>query len=96
MMWALVPLTPNDDTAARRRCPLRAHARPCVNSRTVPHDQSTCGDGSSACSVLGKKPCPIDSTILMMPATPAAACVCPKFDLIEPSHSGCSANRSCP
>src|ERR1700730_4152170 len=72
---ALVPLTPNDDTAARRRCPLRARGRLCVNSRTVPDDQSTCGDASSACSVLGKTPCPIDSTILMRPAPPAAACV---------------------
>ncbi|CAM5744314.1 hypothetical protein SALBM311S_01337 [Streptomyces alboniger] len=27
-------------------------------------------------------------TILMTPVTPAAAWVCPRFDLTEPSHSG--------
>jgi hypothetical protein len=30
-------------------------------------------------------------TIFMTPATPAAAWVWPMLDLIEPSHSGCSA-----
>ena len=32
-----------------------------------------CGDGLSACSVFGQRPCCIASTILMTPATPAAA-----------------------
>ena len=34
------------------------------------------------------------STILITPATPAAACVWPRFDLIEPSHSGSSARAA--
>ena len=32
----------------------------------------------------------------MIPATPAAAWAWPTFDLIEPSHSGCSAIFSLP
>ena len=40
------------------------------------------------CSVRGSTPCRIASTILITPATPAAACVCPMFDFTEPSHSG--------
>ena len=39
----------------------------------------------------GSTPCCSASTILITPATPAAAWVCPMFDFTEPSHSG----RSC-
>ncbi|GAA5615842.1 hypothetical protein Spla01_07059 [Streptomyces platensis] len=35
-------------------------------------------------------------TIFMTPATPAAAWVCPRLDLIAPSHKGWSAGRSWP
>ena len=35
-------------------------------------------------------------TILITPATPAAAWVCPMLDFTEPSHSGRSAGRSWP
>src|SRR5580692_4485813 len=35
-------------------------------------------------------------TILMIPATPAAACACPMFDFTDPSHSGRPSGRSCP
>ncbi|PSK61881.1 hypothetical protein B0E53_06217 [Micromonospora sp. MH33] len=35
-------------------------------------------------------------TILMTPATPAADWLCPRFDLIEPSHSGSPPSRSWP
>ncbi len=35
-------------------------------------------------------------TILITPAIPAAAAVCPMFDFTEPSHSGRSADRSRP
>ena len=47
-------------------------------------------DGSSTCRVRGSTPCRIAITILITPATPAAAWVWPMFDLTEPSHSGCS------
>ncbi len=73
--WAFVPLMPNDETAARRGRPVSGQARLSVTSSTSPADQSTCGVGSSTCSVLGTTPWRIASTILMMPATPAAACV---------------------
>ena len=42
---ALVPLIPNDDTPARRGRPSTGHATASVSSRTLPADQSTCGDG---------------------------------------------------
>src|SRR5580692_11104757 len=35
-------------------------------------------------------------TILMIPATPAAAWACPMFDFTDPSHSGRPSGRSCP
>ncbi|GAA5708303.1 hypothetical protein Save01_09188 [Streptomyces avermitilis] len=35
-------------------------------------------------------------TILITPATPAAACVWPMLDFSDPSHSGCPAGRSWP
>ncbi len=72
---AFVPLTPNDDTPARRTRPVSGHAQSSVTNATAPDDQSTCGVGSSTCNVLGTTPCRIDSTILITPATPAAACV---------------------
>ena len=44
---ALVPLTPNADTPARRGRPVSGQARASVSSSTAPADQSTCGVGSS-------------------------------------------------
>ena len=52
--------------------------------------------GSSACRVRGSTPCRIARTILITPATPAAAWVWPMFDFTEPSHSGRSSARSWP
>ena len=72
MRWALVPLTPNADTPARRGCPAGGQGTAPVSSRTDPDDQSTCGEGSSACNVGGSTPCCSASTILITPATPAA------------------------
>ncbi|CAM5607242.1 putative protein OS=Streptomyces antimycoticus OX=68175 GN=SANT12839_037260 PE=4 SV=1 [Streptomyces antimycoticus] len=85
---------PNQDTAARRGRPVSGHSICSVSSDTAPADQSTCGDGSSTCRVRGSTPCRIDSTILMIPATPEAAWVWPRLDLTEPSHRGRSASRS--
>ena len=93
---AFVPLTPNPDTAARRGRPVSGHARASVRSDTAPLDQSTNGDGSSACRVRGSTPCRSACTILITPVTPAAAPVCPMFDLAEPRYRGRSAGRSCP
>ena len=86
--WALVPEMPNDETAARRGWPFCSHVSPSCRSDTAPADQSTCGVGSSICKVFGKTPCCIAITIVITPATPAAAALCPMFDLIDPSRNG--------
>ncbi|PSK62136.1 hypothetical protein B0E53_05953 [Micromonospora sp. MH33] len=89
-----MPEMPKEETPARRARPVSGQGRASVTSSTAPADQSTCGDGSSMCSVAGTVPCRMACTILMIPATPAAAWVCAMFDLIEPSSSG--SVRSCP
>ncbi len=94
--WALVPLRPNEDTPARRGRPVSGQGVASVSSATAPAVQSTFGDGRSMCRVRGSSPCPMASTILMMPPTPAAAWVCPMFDFSDPSHTGRSAGRSWP
>ncbi len=70
-----MPEIPNDDTPARRGRPTPGHSREAVTNSTAPDDQSTCDDGTSTCNVAGTTPCRIAKTILMTPATPAAACV---------------------
>ncbi|GAA1012154.1 hypothetical protein GCM10009556_038270 [Acrocarpospora pleiomorpha] len=70
-----MPLTPNEDTPARRGRPVSGQGRSPVSSSSTPESQSTRDDGASACNVLGSTPCRIARTILMIPATPAAACV---------------------
>ncbi|CAO0826327.1 hypothetical protein SMICM17S_08902 [Streptomyces microflavus] len=49
--WALVPLIPKDDTAARRGRPVSGHSVRSVRSSTAPDSQSTIGVGSSRCRV---------------------------------------------
>ncbi len=68
---ALVPLIPNDDTAARRTRSA-GHSPGSESSRTP--DQSTCGVGVVACRVAGSTPCRTACTALTTPSTPAAAC----------------------
>src|SRR5262249_43985225 len=79
MMCALVPLIPNDDTPALRTCPgerpSAGHGRASVSSDTDPAVQSTCGLGASTCNVAGSVSWRIACTILITPATPAAAWV---------------------
>ncbi len=87
---ALVPLIPNDDTPARRARSTAGHSAGSVNNSTDPAFQSTCDDGESTCSERGSAPCRIASTILITPATPAAACVCPMLDFTDPNNSGVS------
>ncbi len=94
--WAFVPLMPNAETPARLGWPVSGQAWLSVVSATVPADQSTCGVGSSTCSVFGTTPWRIASTILMTPATPAAACVWPMLDFRAPRSSGRSWGRSWP
>ena len=88
-LW-LGSVKPNEETAARRGWPVRGHGVASDSSRTFPAVQSTWSDGCSACSVAGSTPRRIASTILMIPATPAAAWVWPMFDFTEPSQSGSS------
>ena len=52
--WALVPLMPNEDTAARRGRSSWGQVTGSVSSRTAPVCQSTCGLGSSTCRVRGQ------------------------------------------
>jgi hypothetical protein len=75
MVCALVPEMPNDDTPARRGRSSSGHDTASVTSLTFPAVQSTCEEGWSMCSVLGAVPCRMAMTILMIPATPAAAWV---------------------
>ncbi len=75
MTWALVPLMPNEDTAARRGLPVSGQVTASVTSSTAPAVQSTCSLGRSACRVRGTVPCRRASTIFMTPAIPAAAWV---------------------
>ncbi|GCE02634.1 hypothetical protein EHYA_10411 [Embleya hyalina] len=93
---AFVPLIPNDDTPARRTRPPAGQATSSANTSTRPADQSTCGVGSSTCNVRGNTPCRNANTILITPATPAAAWVCPMFDFTDPNHNGRSTGRSRP
>ncbi len=95
--WALVPLRPKEETPARRGRPSGV-SQVCVpvSSSTAPAFQSTCVEGASTCRVFGSTPCLMACTILITPATPAAACVWPMFDLTEPSHNGRSSVRSSP
>ena len=73
---------------ARRGCPLGAQGAGSLSSSTSPASQSTWEEGASTCRVFGRRPSRIAITILITPATPAAAWVWPMFDLIEPSRSG--------
>ena len=75
---------------------MAGHGSASVSSRTLPAGQSTCREGWSTWRVLGIVPCRIAMTILMTEATPAAAWVCPMFDLTEPSHSGRPGSRPWP
>ncbi len=93
---ALVPLIPKADTPARRGRSPGAHSTGARSSSTAPLPQSTAPVGSSACRVAGSTPCRSACTILMMPATPAAACACPMLDFTDPSHNGRPGERSWP
>ncbi len=87
-----MPLIPKLDTAVRTTRSAGSGTGS-VSSRTPPDDQSTCGVGSATCRVTGRVRCSIALIILITPATPAAAWVCPMFDFTEPSQSGRSATR---
>ncbi|GHE84173.1 hypothetical protein GCM10014715_45340 [Streptomyces spiralis] len=76
MTCAFVPLMPKDEMPARRgRLSDSGHSRASVRSATLPADQSIWSERSSEWREGGSTPCRIAITILMMPATPAAACV---------------------
>ncbi|GLW18804.1 hypothetical protein Stsp01_55470 [Streptomyces sp. NBRC 13847] len=92
----MVPLMLKEETAARRGRALSGQVTASVSSRTRPADQSTWVEGRAACRLCGRTPCRRARTILITPATPAAAWVWPMLDFTEPSHSGRSAGRSWP
>ncbi|ANZ42375.1 hypothetical protein BBK82_47145 [Lentzea guizhouensis] len=94
MMCAFVPEMPNEETPALRARGTEGHGVFDVSNDTDPAVQSTCDEGAVTCKVRGNNPCRNAMTILITPAAPAAACVCPMFDLIDPSNSGSA--RSCP
>ncbi len=73
MTCALVPLRPKEEIPARRGRSVPGHGTASVSSWTAPAVQSTFVDGWSMCRVFGRMPCRIACTILMIPATPAAA-----------------------
>ena len=89
MTWALVPLMPNEDTRGPAR-PVGRRARAGLRSAARPRRPTSrrAGSAASTCRVRGSMPCRIARTILMTPATPAAAWVWPMLDFTEPSHSG--------
>ncbi len=86
--WALVPPMPNEDTADRRGLPRSGHAVGSVASRTAPPDQSTREVGRVASRVAGTDPWRMAMTMLITPATPAAAWVCPRVDFTDPTSRG--------
>ena len=88
MTWAFVPLMPNDETPALRARSTDGHGVFDVSSEIEPAVQSTCDEGVVTLIVRGSSPCRSAITILITPAAPAAACVWPMFDLIEPSSNG--------
>ena len=96
MTWALVPLKPKEETAARRGRPARSrgHATALGEQPDRPATSPRARRARSTCRVCGSIPCRMASTILITPATPAAAWVCPMLDFTEPSHSGRSSGRS--
>ena len=96
MTCALVPLIPNEDTAARRRWPVAGQGTASVSNRTVPGRPVDVRAGLIHVQGGGQHVVVEASIILISPATPAAAWVCPMLDLIDPSHSGCSAARLAP
>ncbi|RPK64733.1 hypothetical protein EES44_14785 [Streptomyces sp. ADI96-15] len=95
-MCALVPLMPKEETPARRGRPVSGQAAGSWRRRTSPVSQSTWREGLPACRVRGSSPWLIAMTILMTPATPAAAWVWPMLDFTEPSSNGRSSGRSWP
>ena len=70
--WALVPLTPNDDTAARRGRLTSGH---CIGAAAMTNFEApgpACGVSLVKCNCWGMCPRATLKTVLMKPATPAA------------------------
>ncbi|AYN42724.1 hypothetical protein D9753_31960 [Streptomyces dangxiongensis] len=79
MTWALVPEIPKEEMPARRGRPGSGQGRFSVSSRTPAPSHSTCREGRSTPRLAGRVSLRIASTILMTPATPAAAWVWPDW-----------------
>ncbi len=82
--WALVPPIPNELTPARRGWPSHSQARRRVFTKNGELSKSMFGLGLVKWRLGGSSPCRSESTVLMKPATPAAASVWPMLVLTDP------------
>ena len=87
-----VRVGPADPERRHRRPPRPAHLRPRprLGQQLAPHPPTSphAATAHPHATSRGNTPCRIAITILITPATPAAACVCPIFDFTDPSHNG--------
>src|SRR5438067_9350148 len=88
MRWALVPLMPKEEMAARRGWLVWGQGIVVVRRETAPLCQLMWGVGWLMWRVLGRVACCMARVILMMAAMPAAAWVWPMLDLMEPRWMG--------
>ena len=94
---AFVPLNPKELTPAMRGCPFPPHGVVVVGTTTGNVAQSTCGFGSFRCRCAGIISCWSASTVLITPATPAAASRWPMFVFTDPTASGvCRSAKTAP
>ncbi|CAM3312023.1 hypothetical protein MYSI104531_27280 [Mycobacterium simiae] len=70
---AFVPLTPNEDTPARRGCPVLGQGVSSVAMASRDATSPACGVSCRKFRLRGMRPCPTASTVFMNPAMPAAA-----------------------
>ena len=89
MTCALVPLIPNDGHPGPPR-PARRRPRHRPRSAAAPRPPTSprAATARPRAASPGSTPCRSASTILITPATPAAAWACPMLDFTDPSHSG--------
>ncbi|CEZ57122.1 Uncharacterised protein [Mycobacterium tuberculosis] len=87
---ALVPLRPNDDTAALRGPAAAGHGALSVGTNSRVADASMAGFHRVKCKLRGMCPRCTASTALMNPATPAAASRWPMLVLTDPNAHGLS------
>ena len=92
--WALVPLTPKEDTAARRGRLTSGQSRASAAMTNFDAPGPACGVRVVKCNWRGMWPRATLSTVLMKPVTPAADSRWPRLVFTEPSTSGAEPSRS--